>query len=172
MQFYSVGMKIGFNIMSFFVQTGKQIFMLYCIVLNFIVSVVLAIDAIVESTSQDEASMIQIQIVNQFALLKKEQGIKLIHQLIKMFGLEVVTLQERCIRLYVHISTLEALRAVRQLADSGQLKSSVESFFNLLLNDSHCSLEEPVCVKALSLVNYCRCEQYFNGGETLLNWCL
>ena len=98
---------------------------------------------------------------------------QLIHQLINMLGVDLVTLQEtHSIRLYVHISTLEALRAVRQLADSGQLKSSVESFFNLLLNDTHCSLEEPVRVKALSLVNYCRCEQYFNSGETSLNWCL
>ena len=119
--------------------------------------------------------MIQKEIIKHFARLKKEQGIELIHQLINinMLGVELVTLQEtHSIRLYVHISTLEALRAVRQLADSGQLKSSVESFFNLLLNDSHCSLEEPVRVKALSLVNYCRCEQYFKIGETLLNWCL
>ena len=133
------------------------------------VSVVLSIDAIVDSASHDALSMIQKEIVSRFALLQKEQRIQLIHQLIKMFGLEVVTLQERCIRLYVHISTLEALRAVRQLADSGQLKSSVESFFNLLLNEAHCSLEEPVRVKALSLVNYCSCEQHFNSGEALLN---
>ena len=111
--------------------------------------------------------MIQKEIVNRFVLLEKEQGIQLIHQLIKKLGVDLVTLQEtHSIRLYVHISTLEALRAVRQLAVSGQLKSSVESFFNLLLNDSHCSLEEPVRVKALSLVNYCPCEQYFTSGET------
>ena len=133
------------------------------------VSVVLAIDAIVESTSQHEASMIQKEIIKHFARLKKEQGIELINQLINInvLGVQLVTLQEtHSIRLYAHISTLEALRAVRQLADSGQLRSSVESFFNLLLNDAHCSLEEPVRVKALSLVNYCRCEQYFNSGET------
>ena len=112
--------------------------------------------------------MIHRHIVNQFALLKKKQRIKLLDQLISMQKVELVTLQEtHSIRLYVHISTLEALRAVRQLADSGQLKSSVDSFFNLLLNDAHCSLEEPVRVKALSLVNYCRCEQYFNSGETV-----
>ena len=110
--------------------------------------------------------MIQKKIVSQFALLTKEQRKQLINQLISMQEVELVTLQEtHSIRLYIHISTLEALRAVRQLADSGQLKSSVESFFNLLLNDSHCSLEEPVRVKALSLVNYCRCEQYFNSSE-------
>ena len=135
------------------------------------VSVVLTIETIVESTSQDDASIIQKEIVNRFALLQKEQGIQLIHQLIDSLGVDLVTLQEtHSIRLYVHVLTLEALRAVRQLADSGQLKSSVESFFNLLLNDSHCSLEEPVRVKALSLVNYCRCEQYFNSGESLLNF--
>ena len=113
--------------------------------------------------------MIQKEIIKHFARLKKEQGIELIHRLINtnMLGVDLVALQEtHSIRLYAHISTLEALRAVRQLADSGQLRSSVESFFNLLLNDSHCSLEEPVRVKALSLVNYCRCEQYFNSGET------
>ena len=112
--------------------------------------------------------MIHRHIVNQFALLKKKQRIKLLDQLISMQEAELVTLKDHhSIRLYVHISTLEALRAVRQLADSGQLKSSVESFFNLLLNEAHCSLEEPVRVKALSLVNYCRCEQYFDNGETL-----
>ena len=117
--------------------------------------------------------MIQKEIVNQFALLMITQRIQLIDQLISMKEVKLVTLQEtHSIRLYVHISTLEALRAVRQLADSGQLKSSVESFFNLLLNDTHCSLEEPVRVKLLSLVNYCRCEQYFNCGKTVYNFCL
>ena len=130
------------------------------------VSVVLAIDAIVESASQDKVSMVQKEIINRFA--KKEQGIQLLEELISKLEVELFALKEHhSIRLYVHISTLEALRAVRQLADSGQLKSSVESFFNLLLNDAHCSLEEPVRVKALSLVNYCRCEQYFNSGELL-----
>ena len=109
--------------------------------------------------------MIQKEIINRFA--KKEQGIQLLEELISKLVVELVALKEHhSIRLYVHISTLEALRAVRQLADSGQLKSSVECFFSLLLNDAHCSLEEPVRVKALSLVNYCRCEQYFNRGET------
>ena len=73
------------------------------------------------------------------------------------------------LRLYMHISTVEALHAVRQLFDSGQLKSIVESFFNLLLTDTHC---EPVRVKLLSLVNYCLCEQYFNRGELVSNCCL
>ena len=112
--------------------------------------------------------MIQKEIVSRFVLLQKEQGIELIHQLMNVLGVELVTLQEtHSIRLYVHISTLEALRAVRQLAVSGQLKSSVESFFNLILNDAHCNLEEPVRVKALSPDNYCRYEQYFNCGETV-----
>ena len=143
------------------------------IIVLWTVSVVLAIDTIVKSESKDEASLIQKEIVNRFVLLEKEQGIQLIHQLIKKLGVDLVTLQEtHSIRLYVHISMLEALRAVHQLADSGQLKSSVESFFNLLLNDTHCSLEEPVRVKALSLVNYCRCEQYFSCGESVLNCCL
>ena len=139
---------------------------------NCLVSVVITIDAIVESTSQDEVSIIQNEIVNRFALLRKKERTQLIDHLINMRDVELITLQEaHSIRLYVHISTLEALRAVRQLADSGQLKTSVESFFNLLLNDSHCSLEEPVRVKALSLVNYCRCEQYFDNGELLPRVC-
>ena len=138
-----------------------------------IVSAVLAIDMVIETPFLDKTSMIQKEIVNRFTLLRKKERTQLIDHLINMRDVELVTLQEtHSIRLYFHVSTLEALRAVRQLADSGQLKSSVESFFNLLLNDTHCSLVEPVRVKALSLVNYCRCEQYFNRGETLLNWCL
>ena len=124
---------------------------------------VLIADAVLNSSSSIETSDIQHVIIT--ASLKKTELAKF-DNFLKIHGAKLVALQEtHSIRLYLHISTLEALRAVRQLADSGQLKSSVESFFNLLLNDSHCSLEEPVRVKALSLVNYCSCEQHFNSGE-------
>ena len=130
---------------------------------------VLIADAVLNSSSVTETCNIQHVIIS--VSLSKDK-LAIFDNFFQIHGAKLVALQEtHSIRLYFHISTLEALRAVRQLADSGQLKSSVESFFNLLLNEAHCSREEPVRVKALSLVNYCRCEQYFDSGEceTLLS---
>ena len=124
---------------------------------------VLITDAVLNSSSFTETFNIQHVIIT--VSLSKEK-LAIFDNFFQIHGAKLVALQEtHSIRLYFHISTLEALRAVRKLADSGQLKSSIESFFNLLWNDSHCSLKEPVRVKALSLVNYCRCDEYINIGE-------
>ena len=130
-------------------------------------------DVIMDSGSKNEATKIQQQILNNFARLSKEERIMLLDHLNSVRdggGIELISVQEtHSLRLYFHISTVEALRAVRQLFDSGQLKSIVESLFNFLLTDTHF---EPVRVKLLSLVNYCHCEHYLNRGELVSSCCL
>ena len=128
-------------------------------------------DVIMESVSRKQLLTIQNSIMESFDLLSEDERNQACNKVLNIEQVRVMLLHQHdgLLRLYMHISTVEALRAVRQLFDSGQLKSIVESFFNLLLTDTHC---EPVRVKLLSLVNYCRCEQYFNRGELVSNCCL
>ena len=124
---------------------------------------VLEADAIIDCESLEQTHAIQQSIISRFVSWTMEQIRDLLDKCFQVVGMRVLWAEDgHSIRLYMHISTVEALREVRQLFDSGQLKSIVESFFNLLLTDTHC---EPVRIKLLSLVNYCTCDQYFNCGE-------
>ena len=124
---------------------------------------VLEVDAIIDCESLEQAHVIQQSIIRRFVSCILEKTRDWLDKCVQVVGWRVIHAEDgHSIRLYMHISTVDALHEVRQLFDSGQLKSLVEFFFNLLLTDTHC---EPVRVKLLSLVNYCTCDQYFNCGE-------
>ena len=127
-------------------------------------------DVILESVSHKQLLTTQNTIMKSFNLLSEDERNQTFNKVLNIEKVGVALLhQHDGVRLYMHISTVKALHAVRQLFDSFQLKSIVESFFNLLLTDTHC---EPVRVKLLSLDNYCHFEQYLNTGELVSNCCL
>lgn len=76
-------------------------------------------------------------------------------------GCEIVAINpSKSMKVFVLCRTLESLRALRKISDSGELKSIIESWCNKLLAGTNHS---PVKLKLLSLVDYCKCEDYFTG---------
>lgn len=72
----------------------------------------------------------------------------------------LISVKGESMRVFLRCHTLESLRALRQCSDSGDLKPVIESWFNhLLAGSTFC----PVALKLLSLVDYCKCEDYFAG---------
>ena len=94
------------------------------------------------------------------------------HKLLKTIGIEIILVGKSSnIRLYCLCESLEALRELRRLFDSGQLKIVIEEFFNsLLVNiqskrvNTHTTVTTAVHLTHLSLVDYCLSEECFNNG--------
>lgn len=84
--------------------------------------------------------------------------------LIKNFnfeGAEMIAIEkDQSLRFYLLVPTLEALIALRQLYDHGELKPVIESLLNKLATDT--PQFPPVCLQHLYLIDYCKAEQYFH----------
>jgi len=103
-------------------------------------------------------------IIQQFTLLPTmEDKTNLINKLLGLPHVELVALVEsHSVRLYFLSSTLEALRALRSLIESGQLKMRIESIFNYLLTLRG---DGPVFVTHVDLLDFVKCEDYFVNGK-------
>jgi len=68
----------------------------------------------------------------------------------------------KSIRLYIMCNGLTSLHKLRRFFDSGVLKICIEELFNECLSQDNVG---PIKVKIVSLVDYCKCEDYLVHGK-------
>jgi len=108
-------------------------------------------NASVKAPNKKRRAKIETLIVENYrvTLTKKD-----FNKLLAIPDVELIAVQkEHSIRLYFLCSTLEALQTLRRLLESGQLKESIEEWFNsLLTDDSHSICKLTVQLRLYSLI--------------------
>ena len=122
-------------------------------------SVVLCADAVLEPSTKRSTAEIENLIVQNYISMSAQDLRSHLAQLLQVHGLELRGLQQsHSVRLYFGCTTVESLRELRKMFDSGQLRSISESFFSsLLISEPEVG---PISLKLFSLVDYCKCEDF------------
>jgi len=111
------------------------------------------VNVIIGASSRQQREEIEDNIVTKYKVILNEKNYQ---KLLTIPDLELLAVEkDHSIRLYFLCTSQEALRALRKVVESGQVKNSLETLFKTFL------LTDPVCITHLYLINYSSTEEYY-----------